>query len=418
MSFAANYLNRYSSHREGILKESPSTDLSLIITIPSYKEDKLLSTLESIKNCLLPPTAVEVIILFNYPQADENEAFHIEQYEQTLKWAEKNSSSSLRFLPMLKALPTKEAGVGLARKILMDEAVIRFNKVGKPNGIIANLDADCRCERNYLIELFNYFNQYPQISTCSVYFEHPIIGDEYDTAIYHAIAQYELYLRYYIEGLRYAGFPFAFHTIGSAFAVRAHAYIKQGGMNKRKAGEDFYFLNKMMLLGSYGELNTTAIYPSPRVSDRVPFGTGAAIKKITAGTNDYTYTWNPQIFEILKEFFDSLSYIYQSQIIPSFHPLLNEFIKKHQGNIRILEAYQNASQEQTFIKRFFYWFDGLKVLQFIRFAHLNGLSKIHLLRASNSLLKMEGGANEASDIITSLKTYRLKQRHHSITLNW
>ena len=37
-------------------------------------------------------------------------------------------------------------------------------------------------------------------------------------------------------------------------AVRADAYLRQGGMNRRKAGEDFYFLNKFMVLGGYGEM--------------------------------------------------------------------------------------------------------------------------------------------------------------------
>jgi len=42
-------------------------------------------------------------------------------------------------------------------------------------------------------------------------------------------------------------------------------------MNRKQAGEDFYFIQKLMPLGGYFALNSTAIYPSPRESSRVPF---------------------------------------------------------------------------------------------------------------------------------------------------
>ena len=61
-----------------------------------------------------------------------------------------------------------------------------------------------------------------------------------------AIMKYELYLRYYRLALEYTGHPHAYHCIGSAFAVRTLDYVAQGGMNKRQAGEDFYFLQKLI----------------------------------------------------------------------------------------------------------------------------------------------------------------------------
>ena len=78
-----------------------------------------------------------------------------------------------------------------------------------------------------------------------------------------AAAAYECHLRYYVEALRFAGFPHAYHTIGSAMAVRPEAYMKQGGMNRRKAEKIFYFLNKIMLLGNFSECLSTVVYPLP-----------------------------------------------------------------------------------------------------------------------------------------------------------
>ena len=77
--------------------------------------------------------------------------------------------------------------------------------------------------------------------------------------------------------------------------------MRQGGMNKRQAGEDFYFLHKIIPLGHFGEINTTRVIPSPRPSDRVPFGTGRAVRDYLATHKFETYPL--EAFRDLKQFF-------------------------------------------------------------------------------------------------------------------
>jgi len=48
------------------------------------------------------------------------------------------------------------------------------------------------------------------------------------------------------------------------------SYIAVRGMNRREAGEDFYFLNKLAKLGDIGQIHATTVYPSARPSRRVP----------------------------------------------------------------------------------------------------------------------------------------------------
>ena len=60
-----------------------------------------------------------------------------------------------------------------------------------------------------------------------------------------AIICYEIFLRYYVLGLKFAKSDYAFHTIGSTMLCTPDAYVKVEGMNKRKAAEDFYFLEKL-----------------------------------------------------------------------------------------------------------------------------------------------------------------------------
>ena len=140
-------------------------------------------------------------------------------------------------------------------------------------------------------------------SACSIYFEHPLSGNNYPEAIYKYITLYELHLRYYFQGLAYSGFPYVFHTVGSAIAVKALPYVKAGGMNRRQAGEDFYFIQKLVPAGGYFNLNSTTVYPSPRASSRVPFGTGASIGKLDAGNSSTLLTYNMLAFKELRVFF-------------------------------------------------------------------------------------------------------------------
>ncbi len=73
--------------------------------------------------------------------------------------------------------------------------------------------------------------------------------------VFLATQLYELSLRYYVAGMKFARSPYAFHTIGSSMAVSPVHYARVRGFPKREAGEDFYLLNKLAKLGSVLELD-------------------------------------------------------------------------------------------------------------------------------------------------------------------
>ena len=54
-------------------------------------------------------------------------------------------------------------------------------------------------------------------------------------------------------------------------------------MRVRKGGEDFYFLQAAAKTGRVVTGDRVLVHPSPRPSDRVPFGTGPAVRKLMAG---------------------------------------------------------------------------------------------------------------------------------------
>ena len=297
------------------IKQKPPSSLGLAVVIPCRNEPDVLQSLQALENCALPKCAVEVIVVLNGSEKDavgvRNE--DNEHFKQIGEWMRhKNKLQTQRQYHILyhPDLPEKHAGAGLARKIGMDEAAYRFKAVENENGVIACYDADCLCDENYLRAIWRFFRQHEHAQACSIYYEHPTAGNRYSPDVYEAIVLYELHLRYYVNALRYAGLPSAFQTVGSAMAVRCDAYQKQGGMNRRKAGEDFYFLHKFTALGGVGELNDTRVIPSPRVSTRVPFGTGKAVGQIVANSKKGYASYHPQIFEDLKCFFDEVPHLY------------------------------------------------------------------------------------------------------------
>lgn len=374
-------MNTYlEKHRfcETQIRDSVSKDTGIILVVPCYNEPEPLTTLNSLLNCDKTKCFVEVIVVINSGEHDNENI--LKQNEKTFAeandWIKTHEHEKIKFhIVKIKNLPKKHAGVGLARKIGMDEAVTRFDKIKNDNGIVACLDTDCVVDKNYLTEIEKHFNKSPKATGCSIYFEHPLSGKEFKKEIYDGIINYELFLRYYNRALHYCRFPYAFHTIGSSMAVKSNIYQKQGGMNRRKAGEDFYFLHKIFPLGNFTELNSTCVYPSPRESDRVPFGTGSAIKKIIENKSGSYCVYNTQTFTDLKLFFQSVQHLFSSSTHHAITALLPEsvkvFLSQNNFEEKLKEIREHSASQGMFVKRFFNWFDGFMVLKFVHFARDN-----------------------------------------------
>lgn len=401
MAFTDFYFDKYQVWPQ-LISTPANSDVNIIVTIPSFKEENTIKALEGLFFCRKPKCKVEVIVLVNYPENERGvyENMHLSIFRKLLEWVNEHSCEWIKFFPILIALPGKDAGVGLARKIAMDEALRRFNSLGI-DGIITGFDADSTCTPDYFTAIEEQFLKSPATTGCSLWFEHPTEGNEYPQNVYDAIVDYELYLRYYVEALRYAQFPYAYQTLGSSFAVRASVYAKQGGMNKRKAGEDFYFLHKIISLGNYAEVHNTTVIPSPRESDRVPFGTGAAISKILSSSNEYS-TFNPAAFEILKNFFSNVSTLWKNQDYDESLGLISNawlfnYIQKQGFKQKLAEFHANSGSETIFRKRFFSWFNGLMVLQFLNELHVTDMCKVPIVKAVQELMQMQGVAVNSSN---------------------
>ncbi len=414
--FADRYLERSVSAKEYI-KNPPDKNLKYIVVIPAFKESGLIESLDSLFMCDDIPEGIEVITVINKPwEADNSSSQHNQKIkEEAEEWAKLHNTDGKKFYFIQRDAPDqKNSGVGFARKTGMDEAVRRFNQIKKPEGIILSLDADVIVENNYFLAIHTHLRKNIDTDGFNIRFEHPLEG-ELDEKIYKAIAQYELHLRYYVQALRYAGHPNAYHTVGSAFGVRTDVYCQQGGMNKRQAGEDFYFLQKIFDLGNFSECNSACVIPSPRPSNRVPFGTGPVVENFLKEEKDLT-TNHPELFQILKDFLSLTSVIYEQTMTSDFafldnlHPLLTGFLRKNNIEQKLIEIRNNSSGKEAFLKRFYRWFNMFRVLKFLNYSKKE-FHDIPVTEAAKVFIMKEGiSYTPRSNAKDLLKIYREIQK--------
>jgi len=285
-----------------------------------------------------------------------------------------------------KELNTKHSGVGLARKIGMDLALTVFDYSIKTNKLIICLDADCEVPADYLTGVITDFNK-NNYSAAIINYEHKIDGNDINSA---AIICYEIYLRYYVAGLKYAGSPYAFDTIGSTIICDHNVYIKAGGMNKRKAAEDFYFLEKLSKIFEIGKINSTTVYPSNRSSWRVPFGTGQRVTRFLANIRDEYLLFNPSVFEILKDWL----MIYNSdefnkpQILLNrsndIHAELYNFLLLNNYSVQWKKILSNTKSDKQLQYQKKIWFDGFKTLKLIHHLRDTAFPEVNMFDALDS----------------------------------
>jgi glycosyltransferase involved in cell wall biosynthesis len=388
------YLKRYAWPGPQIAIP-PKKDTKIIVVIPCYNEPGILDALVSIENCIRPTCEVEIIVVVNHG-ADEDNAIKKVNIDSALKidtWI--NSSHKYQYHAIRAFdLPPKKAGVGMARKIGMDESVRRFDSINEKDGVIVCFDADCLCSANYLAEIERIYSENNETNAALVYFEHDIEALHEKTDNQEAIINYELHLRYYVQALKFAKFPFAYHTVGSCITVTSSAYQKQGGMNVRKAGEDFYFLQRIFPLGNIRNITTTKITPSARPSDRVPFGTGKAVGDFLKNSLKEYATYNPKIFRDFRRFNEYLPKIWQLKMPGDFIELMPESFSGYLENIdfktQVSKIKKNCKSSNAFIQSMYSWFNGFRTLKYVHHARDNFYPDVEVLDAASWILDNHG----------------------------
>ncbi len=216
--------------------------------------------------------------------------------------------------PQAAPLPRRQA-VGLARKLAADTllALIQARVIEEP--WLFSTDADARLPQGY----FQVLNTLSPAVAASLSFCHEANiqsktqAGEQGQKLIQAQKYYTLRLHLYRKGLEQINPRYAWIPLGSTLVIAANAYAMVRGFPKRAAGEDFYLLNKLSKIGNVvteekrggndiREATWPCIQLQTRDSDRVPFGTGPAVRAIAAMEHpEETYGfYHPDIFPTLS----------------------------------------------------------------------------------------------------------------------
>jgi len=344
-----------------------------IIVVPSIAESNnlpnFIQSLEQNDELELLNTLLLIVVNNSLSSSDEvkNDNQNTLTYLRNLK--SKINISIIDASSNGKEMDDKNGGVGLARKIGMDLALTKFDYLSLNKKIMICTDADCIVDSNYLSEISQEFNR-NNYEAAVVNFTHDISGNDEETK---AIICYEIFLRYYVLGLSFAKSEYAFHTIGSTMICTPEAYVKVEGMNKRKAAEDFYFLEKLAKIYSIGEVKSTFVHPSKRGSWRVPFGTGRSVDRYLSNTRDEYLLYDPKSFIVLKNW---LEIFFSKSLEPSADYLkiaknidenLFQFLVEQNLKRFLSKALLNSKNPAEIEKQKHFWFDAFRTLKLIHY---------------------------------------------------
>lgn len=349
------YLKRYGEPEAAAIP-LPDDQYGRVVVIPCYDEglgclDEVLGKVEG---------SLLAVVVVNAPEDARTEPLA----RTRALWASLAGGVSDPFLctrtkggiPVLaidrasagRQLPRRQ-GVGLARKIGADIgcALIAQGAVRSP--WLHFTDADVQLPRNYASE--------PRAKPGCLVMPFRHIAP---SCLAPRAERYELHLRYYVDRLRYAGSPYAFHTIGSTIAIHAGVYAKVRGVPKRNAGEDFHLLNKAAKTAPVRVPPEPEIRIRARLSSRTPFGTGPTLRAMHDVQSFPSYAH--ESFGLLRE---AIAFIDSGTPVQSRTQALLEEL----GFFRMFaKAQAGHKHSHTLRKALHQWFDALRTLRFIHLA--------------------------------------------------
>jgi len=364
--------DRSRSYRRAVVIPALAERMHLPLTIESLSS--------SVPTDILDDTLVLVVVNNRLRElgdtVDQIELMEqIDNNAQTLKWLEDKSANGTLPLAWIDASsPGHElphwGGVGLARKIGCDSALAFLWGLKKPialdDFIFFSLDADTIVSPDYLETAGHELRK----SGCAggvISFKHQKAFSPESQA---AIDEYEAFLNYYVAGLRWAGSPYAFHTIGSCLCFTARGYIRANGFAaRRQAGEDFYFCVEIAKTGGICEINKTMVFPSARISRRVPFGTGKRMAEAELKGEEALLAYDFRVFVCLRELLAAVSTYTDAGDDRIYAELTNhatrEFLESR-GFPDIWGRFQRQYKTRdALLAAFHRWFDGFVTLKYI-----------------------------------------------------
>ncbi len=374
-----------------------------VLVVPAYREEP--SLLRRLARVPASEGSTLIILAVNRPESDSdtlaNAALRDALTQAGLPLAMRGSVQVhclnahtdlyLYDMELLRGTTPRSQGIGLVRKTACDLALQWMTGGGISGHWLCSTDADALLPQDYFAQLHSA----PPDAVAAVFpFRHvPDMND----ACNAATALYELRLHQYVLGLEYAGSPYAFHTLGSAMAVKFGAYTHAHGFPRRAGAEDFYLLNKLAKLGPVARLRGRCIELQSRPSSRVPFGTGPSVAAIMAAHQlDATpLYYHPQCFSALAALLAALPNLAvlperdlasllsgtgdrdgtsgRHRVAPALAHKAAAVLSRLGIAATLDHCRRHASSSAQFVRQFNQWFDGFRTLKFIHALRDDGL---------------------------------------------
>ena len=349
-------------------KEPKKSKYDIIITIPCYDEyHYIFKTLDSINkqdSAILEKTIVSIVI---NNSIDENESVILNNkktYEKLLNTTYDFDFIVIDAISKGRAIQSRLSGAGMARKISVDSMLTYL----KLDSLICFIDADVILSHEYLRCITSSYNK-NKWEALTVNFSHQ--NDEPKTK--ELIKEYEKYLKETALKIKKNGSPYCYVSLGSTMVCTYQAYISVGGMNRKIASEDFYFLQELEKYCGVKQINDILVHPSSRYVNRLYLGTSMRLQKSLNGELDFTTLYfSKSAYSVLGQWiklalisretdYNSL----RSNII-NIDPDLLDFL----DTINLKKAWRsiiNSPSPHHFEKQFHRWFDGLSVFKLLKF---------------------------------------------------
>ena len=405
------YLDRYAEAEAAIKLPGRHYDYSLVI--PAFHEDQ--ESVRKVWRGIKPGTSFLVILVVNSHVEEDHSARilidgltlnrRISQLTNQIQLVEKISGTLGPDLLIIDRYSRgysidKKQGVGLARKIGMDIAASLINQRVVSGNWLFTTDADAELPENY-------FNLKTEDGDAAFIYPFKHVAPH---GLKSPMQLYELSMLYYLAGLLWANSPYAYPTIGSTISCSLDRYAAVRGFPKRNTGEDFYLLNKLRKIGKVRLGDGDPILVSGRISDRVPIGTGQAIRairKLDSPIKEFTVE-DPRCFSLLKDLLDWLNDISVMQPRQPFtgDPDTDEYIR-HIGLMPHYERKRLQSPTPRVMRKHLHdWFDGLKTRQVIHYFRDQHFGRVTVAELENTPF-MSNIMEDARDPDSLLDTIRI-----------
>ena len=346
----------------------PPKKYDIVICIPCYREnDFIFETLESLNNQNYKNLSqVLVVVVVNNSDIDDLKVIEDNQITFS-KLISNNYNYDLGVVDAYSdklSLRKNEAGVGMARRIGMDLSI----KFLRPSSVMCLLDADTIVSEEYIESILSDYN-YKQWNSCTVSFSHRLNIPETKAHI----IEYEKLLKETSHHMMLSGSPYFPVPLGPTIICTVESYVAVGGMNKKKASEDFYFLQELIKYGNTALISKELVYPSSRISIRAYLGTGVRMRNCISGDLDIdSLYYSSNSYSVLKKWISLGSKSYQlsfsdlSKSIDLIHPKLKEFLYEFDID-SVWDSLHEAPTKDHFTQQFHRWFDAFKTRKLLKY---------------------------------------------------